>query len=333
VARPPGGVSFANGKNADLVYRLCPLLFLPPAWRARRRWPTMSGTAVPTLLDFFGQLPKGAQATLFKDPWTCQAILRALSPLGQQYALRLASAQGPLPAALVEVWVQPTREARTKHDLAISQLSSLGLLQPRARGGCATSAPFELHSEFGAQLLLVLRGGDAVANVTDVREDEHKPTLAQLEAHAKRTWEMVLQAVITPPQNPVPLRRSGPNLELAGSSLQALLCKAGLLDAVGAAVQGAGRTSYQVSYGAAPSPNPSANRYPSPNPNSNRNPNPKLNPNLNPNPSPNPNPNPIPDGERRETLPDAAGARAGVRHVACSLQHVACSLQHVACSL
>ena len=192
----------------------------------------MSGTAVPTLLDFFGQLPKGAQATLFKDPWTCQAVLRALSPLGQQYALRLASAQGPLPAALVEAWVQPTREARTKHDLAISQLSSLGLLQPRARGDGASSAPFELHAEFGAQLLLVLRGGDAVTNVTDVREDEHKPTLAQLEAHAKRTWEMVLQAVISPPKGPVPLRRSGPNHELAGSSLQDLLCKAGLLDAV-----------------------------------------------------------------------------------------------------
>ena len=209
----------------------------------------MSGTAVPTLLDFFGQLPKGAQATLFKDPWTCQAILRALSPLGQQYALRLASAQGPLPAALVEAWVQPTREARTKHDLAISQLSSLGLLQPRARGDGASSAPFELHAEFGAQLLLVLRGGDAVTNVTDVREDEHKPTLAQLEAHAKRTWEMVLQAVISPPKGPVPLRRSGPNHEVADSSLQDLLCKAGLLDAVGTAAEGAGQT-YQMGVGA-----------------------------------------------------------------------------------
>ena len=98
--------------------------------------------SAPTLLDFFGQLPKRVQATLFKDPWTCQAILRALSPLGQQYALRLASAQSPLPAALVDAWVQPTREARTKHDLAISQLSSLGLLQPRARGDGASSAPF-----------------------------------------------------------------------------------------------------------------------------------------------------------------------------------------------
>ena len=109
----------------------------------------MSGTAVPTLLDFFGQLPKGAQATLFKDPWTCQAILRALSPLGQQYALRLASAQGPLPAALVEAWVQPTEAAREKHDLAISQLSSLGLLQPRARGDGASRRKFSTSFSTG----------------------------------------------------------------------------------------------------------------------------------------------------------------------------------------
>ena len=204
----------------------------------------MSGSA-PTLLDFFGQLPKGVQARLFKDPWTCQAILRALSPLGQQYALRLASAQSPLPAALVDAWVQPTREARTKHDLAISQLSSLGLLQTRAHGGGgATSDPFELQAEFGAQLLLALRGGDAVGgtNATCDREDEHKPTPAQLEAHATRTWETVLHAVISPPRELVALH-------MAGSSVQALLCKAGLLDEVEPAVEGAGST-YQMGSGA-----------------------------------------------------------------------------------
>ena len=204
----------------------------------------MSGSA-PTLLDFFGQLPKGVQATLFKDPWTCQAILRALSPLGQQYALRLASAQSPLPAALVDAWVQPTREARAKHDLAISQLTSLGLLQARARGdGGATSAPFELHAEFGAQLLLALRGGDAVGgtNNTCEGEDKNKPTLAQLEAHATRTWETVLQAVISPPRDLVALH-------MAGSSVQALLCKAGLLDEVEPAVEGASST-YQMGSGA-----------------------------------------------------------------------------------
>ena len=232
--------------------RLAPLRNQTNHERGGGRVQVLLGTCVgaarcmsaPTLLDFFGQLPKGVQATLFKDPWTCQAILRALSPLGQQYALRLASAQSPLPAALVDAWVQPTREARTKHDLAISQLSSLGLLQTRAGGGGATSAPFELHAEFGAQLLLALRGGDAVGgtNATCDREDEHKPTLAQLEAHATRTWETVLHAVISPPRELVALH-------MAGSSVQALLCKAGLLDEVEPAVEAAGST-YQMGSGA-----------------------------------------------------------------------------------
>ena len=202
----------------------------------------MSGSA-ETLLDFFGQLPKGVQATLFKDPWTCQAILRALSPLGQQYVLRLASAQGPLPAALVHAWAQPTREARTKHDLAISQLTSLGLLEAQAGSGGASSSPFELHVEFGAQLLLALRGGDAVGGVDGtLTQDKSKPTLEQLDAHATRTWEMVLQTVLSPPRARLPL-------QMAGSSVQALLLKAGLLEAVEGAAEGAGVT-YQMGGGA-----------------------------------------------------------------------------------
>ena len=92
-----------------------------------------------TMLDYFGQLPQGVQSTLFRDPWTCQAILRALTPLAQQYALRLAGAQGPLSAALVRSWAQPTPEAQTKHELAITHLGELGLLSRVTVSGGASS--------------------------------------------------------------------------------------------------------------------------------------------------------------------------------------------------
>ena len=191
-----------------------------------------------TLLDHFGQLPQVAQATLFKDPWTCQAILRALSPLAQQYVLRLAGAQNPLPTALVHAWAQPNREARTKHALAISQLTSLGLLTEASVGNAGSH--FKLHAEFGTQLLLALRGGEASGvHGTELSQDKSKPTLAQLEAHAVRTWEMVLQAVLTPPRKPL-------QLHMAGSSLQALLHEAGLLEPR----EGAAGAGYEMGGGA-----------------------------------------------------------------------------------
>ena len=126
-----------------------------------------------TLLEYFGQLPQGVQLALFRDTWTCQAILRALGPVAQQYVLRLAGAQAPLPASLVNSWAQPTSDAQTKHEKALEHLKKLGLLHrvsSGSGGGAAASSSagephYQLHEEFGAQLLRAV--GEPVAACGD----------------------------------------------------------------------------------------------------------------------------------------------------------------------
>ena len=189
-----------------------------------------------TLLEYFGQLPQGVQLALFRDTWTCQAILRALGPVAQQYVLRLAGAQAPLPASLVNSWAQPTSDAQTKHEKALEHLKKLGLLHrvsSGSGGGAAASSSagephYQLHEEFGAQLLRALHGGDLVRGDADLDTDKHRPTLEQLGAHATKTWEQLLEAVLSPPPNPI-------RLQVAGSSLQELLLRADLLTPSGVA--------------------------------------------------------------------------------------------------
>lgn len=186
-----------------------------------------------TLLEYFGQLPQGVQLALFKDTWTCQAILRALGPMAQQYVLRLAGAQAPLPVSLVDSWALPTNDAQTKHEKALDHLKKLGLLSrvPGGSGGGGGAAGssaggphYQLHKEFGAQLMRALRGGDAACGSSS-ETDKHKPTIEQLEAHARRTWEQLLETVLSPPPKPVKLQVA----TTPASSLQDLLIWAGLL--------------------------------------------------------------------------------------------------------
>jgi hypothetical protein len=49
------------------------------------------------LASYIASLAPEARSQLYSSPWTCQAVFRALEPLGQQYVLRLLYAPEPLP--------------------------------------------------------------------------------------------------------------------------------------------------------------------------------------------------------------------------------------------
>ena len=168
-----------------------------------------------TLLRYFSALPRAAIDRLYSDGWTCQGLLRALPPLARQYVLRLACAQGQLPARVVHGWAQQSREAHAKHSHALEVLRRLNIVQEvRAGDGDAATASFRLHDGFAVQLLesLCVGGvldadserdtkreteGDAVGKRALAEEEASSspPTLAQLERHATTTWERVLQAL------------------------------------------------------------------------------------------------------------------------------------------
>ncbi len=49
------------------------------------------------LATYLEGLPEAQQDALYDSPWTCRALLRALTPLGRLYVMRLLLPHAPVP--------------------------------------------------------------------------------------------------------------------------------------------------------------------------------------------------------------------------------------------
>jgi len=56
----------------------------------------MAHQAVINVVSYVEGLEGSVRDLLFRSPWTCQAVMRSLSPLAKQYVLRLLWIQRPV---------------------------------------------------------------------------------------------------------------------------------------------------------------------------------------------------------------------------------------------
>ena len=208
-----------------------------------------------SLLRYFAALPRAALDRLYTNGWAVQGVLRALPSMARLYALRLVmpSALGNgLPTSVVNEWPMPTKDARLKHDQAIGALKRLNLLEVFAEGEGGESKT-RLRKDFAMQLFDVMRCGGVLADEDNDAADgvavaaangaaaaadgggssstvvvtRAAVTTEVLAKHARARWEKVLQAILTPPRTPVPLK-----MDAGGATLQDLFVEALLLEVV-----------------------------------------------------------------------------------------------------
>ena len=83
--------------------------------------------------EYLKRLPPIALDRLYRCPWSCRAVFQSLSPLAQQYAMRLLCVTAPLPRATLEEWVTP--KYASNHRAAVSQLLGMRFLLDDGSGG------------------------------------------------------------------------------------------------------------------------------------------------------------------------------------------------------
>lgn len=98
--------------------------------------------------SYVAQLPSDKRATLYDSHWTCQALLRSLPPVAQQYVLRMLFLNSPIERGLLGSWIRP--EHRGTHDRALTTLSSLQIVQTVDVDG--NKQGLQLHPSFQTQL-------------------------------------------------------------------------------------------------------------------------------------------------------------------------------------
>lgn len=72
-------------------------------------------------------LPSTELSSLYSSPWTCQAVLRSLPAMSQQFVLRLLHLEGPIPDAWLSAWVTTMHERKARD--AVGLLRRLRVLQ------------------------------------------------------------------------------------------------------------------------------------------------------------------------------------------------------------
>jgi transcription initiation factor TFIIH subunit 4 len=137
-------------------------------------------------------LPAAKREGLYESQWTCQALLRSLPAVAQQYVLRLLFLDEPFDCALVGSWARP--EHRGAHEAALARLAGLTVLTT-ARSAATGKEGYALHAAFKRQLRAALTGaggrrgaGDAVPPGVAALT----PAAAELEAYARAQWEGLL---------------------------------------------------------------------------------------------------------------------------------------------
>ena len=61
--------------------------------------------AVVNVVSYLEGLAWDVRDLLFQSPWTCQAVLRSLSPLAKQYVLRLLWIDQPVSKGAAADWM------------------------------------------------------------------------------------------------------------------------------------------------------------------------------------------------------------------------------------
>ena len=85
------------------------------------------------LLSFLSGLTPRQMDRLYRSPWACLAVLRALHPLAKHYVMRLLYVDDGVPIADLDAWVRP--EAEETHRACVGDMRRLRVLVVSTGGG------------------------------------------------------------------------------------------------------------------------------------------------------------------------------------------------------
>ena len=85
------------------------------------------------LLSFLSGLTPRQMDRLYRSPWACLAVLRALHPLAKHYVMRLLYVDDGVPIADLDAWVRP--EAEETHRACVGDMRRLRVLVVSTTGG------------------------------------------------------------------------------------------------------------------------------------------------------------------------------------------------------
>lgn len=143
---------------------------------------------------------------LYSDPYTVQAVLRALPPLARQYVMRLVllPADMPVPLDAFRLTLRRRQRAVDRHDAAVRALRALHVfhdpgtptidLDNVASSRHSANSPTCLHSGFAANLRLLL--SNAVQPVLGTPIDESTEQLEVMDDFSASRLENILNYLV-----------------------------------------------------------------------------------------------------------------------------------------
>uniref|UniRef100_A0A383W7J1 RNA polymerase II transcription factor B subunit 2 n=1 Tax=Tetradesmus obliquus TaxID=3088 RepID=A0A383W7J1_TETOB len=174
------------------------------------------------LASYIAALPPQIKFDVFSSPWTTQALFRALSPLAQQYILRLLYVDEGVSKDSMRLWVVPGAEAQ--HHNAVTQLEVLSVLAPDSRPGTVV-----LHPAFKACLRSALSGRGLGLDVAGRRLVLSGASMSHIMIQATKRWQGVLMYLLDCDDQ----LAAADGASAKGMSIQALLRSAGLVSGQG----------------------------------------------------------------------------------------------------
>ncbi|KAK2739276.1 RNA polymerase II transcription factor B 52 kDa subunit [Myotisia sp. PD_48] len=142
-------------------------------------------------LEYLESLPGTVFLKLYRQPSTALAVFRRMLPhLAKCFVMALLYLKDPLPAADLELWVNP--ESKRERDNALSILGRLHVLSSTTAAGNVRS--YIVTEPFASSLRKALMGEDKTHSfgVPCTTPDDRPVTIADLDEYAKRQWEGVL---------------------------------------------------------------------------------------------------------------------------------------------
>ncbi|KAJ7516856.1 hypothetical protein O6H91_21G001600 [Diphasiastrum complanatum] len=172
-----------------------------------------------TFMDMVASLPASKLDRLYDSHWTCQAILRSLTPLAKQYVMRMLYIDAPIPNKSLQEWVLP--DATVKHKVAIDKLEQLRILVDVSER--KKEVTYRLNPKLQNQLRSVLKSGGGIPRDPMPSSIVARlPTATELENYAIQQWELVILQLVNSASG------EGPTAPL-NKFIQHIFQKAGLL--------------------------------------------------------------------------------------------------------